>query len=381
MVGKYFAICFLLLSGIFDYVKAQTDFKYFNIPVKYLNGFGKHILTGNLVFETSGQNKAIDLTNLLPDRYVRDGSIDYTKYIQAGLDTYSNVVFPDFPVLINDQGLSLKSNSNIYFSSNSKIILKKSSREKYEILRLHNVENVRIINPKIQGDRNVHQGSMGEWGMGIAIRSSKNIVIVGGNITHCWGDGIYIGRLQNGISSSNIQVKNVILDFNRRNGISLVSGERISIISNLISNTQGTLPMNGIDIEPSNSHDIINEIVLDNNLTFNNASAGIVVNLRRLLSNKVKISNITIKDHIDEQSRIGFYISGIEKNNSKGMLKGKITVSGLELINNATPLNVGSNIENLQQITFEKINVVKKNSNALESVKQRTRIYPNVKFK
>lgn len=372
----------LIIVVVSSYIAIQAKFKYQEVPAKYQTIQKKYQETQIFRQSNSSSSGLFDITDALPTGFVKDGSVDYTRYVQEALNTHSDVVFPDFPILVNDNGIDVSSNSNLIFRDNSKLFLKPSSKERYEILRLHNVKNVKIINPVIIGDREGHIGKAGEWGMGIAIRSSEDISIEGGDVNKCWGDGIYIGRLDNHIESRNVLVKDTRIDHNRRNGIAIVSGKGIYISSVLVSNTQGTLPMTGIDIEPSNNMDVIDEILLENVVTYNNATAGVVVNLHRLPnSNNVKNSNIQILNHVDEQSRIGFYLSGLDKKIAPLLLNGQIIVSGSRLINNATPINVGNNVDKLQQITFENINIEKKGSKAFDNVKRKTRSNSNVSFK
>src|SRR5690606_29419791 len=122
-------------------------------------------------------NSQVNLEKYLPHNYVKDGSIDYTIYMQKGLDENLNIQFPDFPVLINENGLNIRSNQKLNFSKNACLIMKPNSEERYGLLNLKNVSNVVINNPGLEGDRKNHKSSKGEWGMGINILSSRNITI------------------------------------------------------------------------------------------------------------------------------------------------------------------------------------------------------------
>ncbi|MCH5598729.1 right-handed parallel beta-helix repeat-containing protein [Niabella ginsengisoli] len=229
-----------------------------------------------------------DLTNLLPKNYVTDGSVNYTVQLQTGIDKYQNVKLPNFPVKINDIGLSLRSNSNLLFQNNSKLILAPSNKESYEILRLHNIENVNIYNPQIIGDKDNHIGNLGQWGMGISIKSSNNIKVYNAYISKCWGDGIYIGRLREtktqkyALYSSDIYITNSLIDNNRRDGVSIISGVGISIQNSTISNTLGVSPKAGLDIEPNSAIEFCRDIKIENLITFNNSGSGIILALNAL---------------------------------------------------------------------------------------------------
>src|SRR5690606_36315193 len=147
------------------------------------------------------KHKFIKIENFLPKNYVKDGTVDYTNYLQKVLNESKNVVFPNFPIRINDTGLVINSGSIILFPVNSKLVLGSSSKSNYEILRIHNKNNITLVNPTIIGDRDNHKGSKGEWGMGISIKDSEGLNIINPKISNCWGDGIYIGK-SNSISKN-----------------------------------------------------------------------------------------------------------------------------------------------------------------------------------
>src|SRR5690606_7605443 len=126
------------------------------------------------VFQVYGQTV---LTKYLPTNYVKDGTVDYTKYIQKGIDENQKVVLPDFPILINKNGLFLRSNQTIDFQKNSLLRMQPNGEERYGLLNLENVRNVIINNPALEGDKYKHLGKKGEWGMGINVLSSVNIKI------------------------------------------------------------------------------------------------------------------------------------------------------------------------------------------------------------
>lgn len=252
-----------------------------------------------------------DLTQNLPDNYVQDGSVDYTSYLQKGISSQKKVKLPDFPVLINDSGLTLSNGQQMFFPEHSTLILKPSDKERYEILRLHNVSNVTLYNPKIKGDRGKHKGSTGEWGMGISIRASSDITIFNPNISDCWGDGIYLGHLRY-VQNQNIKIYNGYLNNNRRNGVSVTSGNNVLIEQPYIMNTNGAAPASGIVIEASNDVAELNGIIIKNALTYNNVNSGIRIGGFEKLIGKAKTPiNIEIENHTDIGSRDGVFIGRI----------------------------------------------------------------------
>jgi parallel beta-helix repeat protein len=61
--------------------------------------------------------------------------------------------------------------------------------------------------------------------------------------------GVKVNRMTVDISK-NITIQNCDIGYNRRQGISLVGSENVTIINNHIHHTNGTAPQSGIDIEP-----------------------------------------------------------------------------------------------------------------------------------
>lgn len=362
---------------------AQNSFVYKSLPNKYATSVkaAKSVVISSESQVLTNSGNDFDLSKLLPKGFVKDGSVDYTAYIQKGLDSHRHVRFPDFPVLINVDGLSVKSNSILYFPDNSLLLMAPNDSIRYEVLRLHNTENVVLHNPKIKGDRDEHKGTEGEWGMGIDLRSANNIQILNPMISHCWGDGIYIGRMYNHKASNGVTISGGHIDYNRRNGISIVSGENIVIDCTVISNTEGNLPMSGIDIEPNYNNDEANNITINNVVTFNNAKSGIVIDLRRLPGKVRKNVNININNHIDEISEIGFYISSVAKTSSPDSLpmKGAINVSNSTLIDNITPVNTGRDLTLLPETTIKGMSVEKAGSRSLQNLKNRSKDIANLK--
>lgn len=253
--------------------------------------------------------KFVDLVSYLPENYVRNGSVDYRDYIQKGIEENQHIKLPDFPILISGNGLMLRSNSIIYFNKNSKLILASNSLPKYQILDIRNVKNIIIYNPRLVGDRFNHKGTMGEWGMGINIISSSDISIYNPEIKNCWGDAIYINGFTNN-ESENIKIEGGYLDCNRRNGISIISGKKIYINNIFISNTHGTLPMAGIDIEPNENSNTLERIKLYNVNTYNNGDAGIAIILLNMIGKKYHKVDVCIDSHHDAFSKYAMIMGG-----------------------------------------------------------------------
>ncbi|MEA3015735.1 MAG: hypothetical protein QOI38_457, partial [Sphingomonadales bacterium] len=114
-----------------------------------------------------------------------------------------------------------------------------------------------IVGPgRITGERNVHRGTGGEWGQGVAIFSSSDWTIGPGiEIADCWGDGIYLGNAANrpGGYCDRFLITGVTIRNCRRNGISIIAGRDGEIRGVRIADIAGTAPQAGIDLEPDDA--------------------------------------------------------------------------------------------------------------------------------
>jgi len=268
---------------------------------------------------------AYNIENYLPKNIDKNGGTDYTDLIQKILDKNTKLIFPNFPILISDKGLNLRSNQSILFQPNSKIILKSSSKPAYKLINITNISNVNIYFLNIEGDKYTHQSNDGEWGNGVSIKSSTNVHLFKPIISKFWGDGIYIS--QEATAPKDISINGGIINDNRRNGISIISGINILIKNTTISNTNGHNPQSGIDIEPNSTNNEITNVILDNIITKNNAVHGIVISTGNLDGNSKPIS-IKINNHHDISSGIALGLS-ITRNKLayKQPIKGEIIIS------------------------------------------------------
>lgn len=337
-MGRIIIASMLMLFLINEQVCSQS-FSYKNIN-NYL--FNQYITPITLPNED-----AFELEDALPKSFKRDGSVDYTDIVQTVLNRYKVVVFPDFPLLISNKGLNLRSNSTIYFKKNSVLLLKGSAISSYSVLRIYNVENVKIYNARIEGDRNFITSRKGEWGMGIRIQNSRNVQIFSPYIKNCWGDGIYIGQdSKQSRETSDVLIEGGIIDNCRRNSISITCGKNIRIRSILLANSNGTLPMSGLVIEPNFNSDYIQQILLDNIISYNNAESGYIFSVAKLYGRKKNEISIIGNNLSDKFSKNGLYVAGLHwRYLGSNPPNGDIELSNLNLYGNKIPLTLGDNFD------------------------------------
>lgn len=194
-----------------------------------------------------------------------------------------------------EASIKLKSNMKLVLSQNAVLKAINNSSRNYNIICVDNISNVTISGGQIQGERYGHGSSGGEWGMGIGVYDGRNITISNVKISDCWGDGIYLGsRNENNTKAGcrEITISDCNLINNRRNNLSIVCADDVTINGCAFRDANGTAPQYGIDIETNNSSNPCERIEILNSVFEGNTSAamGIVTN-----ANDITISGCTLK--------------------------------------------------------------------------------------
>jgi len=241
-----------------------------------------------------------------------DGITDDTAAFQAAIDYLSGknggiVNVPSGSYLIDPLvSINMKSGVSLALVKDANLLAKTNSSTNYAIVSIVGVSDVSITGGQIVGERYNHTGTTGEWGMGIDIEDSTNITITDVRISDCWGDGIYIGTRGSGYSK-NVTIARVNLNNNRRQGISIITVDGLSFKDSTASNTHGTMPQSGMDIEPNFPTEVLKNILIENFHTENNAGYGLECWLgddeKRVP--KSNVANIVIKNHTDTNSATG----------------------------------------------------------------------------
>jgi hypothetical protein len=166
------------------------------------------------------------------------------------------------------------------------------------VIYLHPLTNIKAISGLVDGQRLVNITSVsnvtihgnngkcqmlkadytsGEQRHGVFITSSNTVSIYDLNSVDTGGDGFYVGAVfGTGVSSKNINLYNCNADNNRRQGMSITSAVDMWVWGGKYSNTIGTAPAAGIDVEPDNGETIQN-VNLINVKTSGNSGSGIIV--------------------------------------------------------------------------------------------------------
>jgi parallel beta-helix repeat protein len=205
-----------------------------------------------------------------------DGTTDDTTAIQLAIEKVSltggTVAVPAGTYMVDAvRGVELASRVTLRLDPRATLKAIPNDRANHSILRMSNVTKANVIGGALIGERHQHGGTTGEWGMGITISGSEQIVIEELTISNMWGDGIYINK-----QSRNVKICAVTSDSNRRQGLSVISVDGLEVAHSTFSNTSGTDPAAGIDLEP-NLHDTIDNVRIHDSRFFNNDGAGILI--------------------------------------------------------------------------------------------------------
>jgi len=228
----------------------------------------------------------------------------------------------------SSRGILIPSNTSIRTAFSTTFVCSPNASPSYGVISIIGSENVSINRLKIIGDRDNHTGTDGEWGIGLNILSSKNISIKEVVVNNCWGDGIYLGKTAENFHNYNITLNNVLLENNRRNGLTIITVDGYYSDSIRIKNTNGTDPQRGLDMEPNHATDVLKNIYINSMYTSNNLRGGFIVYTLKLNSTS-QPCNIVINNWTSV-SEPGLYFQEIQ---TTGKLKGFLEINNPKFIN------------------------------------------------
>jgi hypothetical protein len=193
--------------------------------------------------------------------------------------------------------LNIPSNSNITLAPGTVVQARSGFTDNQVLVSLQNVSNVSIVGPGAVFQMPKAEYTSGEHRHCLAVHASSNVHIEGIACNGSGGDGFYIAT-----ASQNVTLLNVSADNNRRQGLSIISGTDIFITNSVFSNTNGTDPQCGVDIEPNSPSDRLRNIVLSGVQTSGNVGCGLSYSLFALDNTSLPVS-ITVDNYHDTNSK------------------------------------------------------------------------------
>jgi hypothetical protein len=212
-----------------------------------------------------------------------DGTHDDTAAFQAAINSLpasgGTITVPAGTYRINAlRSISMRSHTRLKLDPLAQLVAIPNNQARSYVIKAWRVNNVEIVGGGIVGDRVRHIGDSGEWGMGIDILGSSKVYVHDMKVSNCWGDGLYIGAqgtAGRSTPSVDVTIKSVVSDRNRRQGISIGSVNRLYIVDSTFSNTRGTKPEAGIDIEPMLTRGAAQNIRIERSHVTGNAGSGV----------------------------------------------------------------------------------------------------------
>ncbi|HET6431614.1 right-handed parallel beta-helix repeat-containing protein [Dyella sp.] len=256
-----------------------------------------------------------------------DGVHDDTAAFQAAINslpsTGGTVVVPAGRYMINPvASIKMRSHTRLKLDPSAQLVAIPTSSERYYVIKVWGVTDVEVTGGQVIGERAKHMGSTGEWGMGVDIRASDNVYLHDIKVSSCWGDGVYVGATGpagSAIPSTDVTLRNVVSDGNRRQGLSITVVDRVFVYNSTFSNNVGILPQSGIDVEPMWQGPTRN-VRIEKNHLIGNAGNGLVMH--------GDVSGVVVKSTTSEKNN-GYGILAIDIANT-WIAANLITQNGLD---------------------------------------------------
>ena len=167
-------------------------------------------------------------------------------------------------------GINMLSNRTFEMGDGVALKMRGTFMDAYNFITIWNKENVTIRGGKLIGDfdldpsLNEHKrldgtNDGGQWGYGISLQGSKNVLIENVDISKMWADGINLAPdyLHSYTVNTDIVVRNIKSHHNRRQGMSIDGGIRLGFYFCEFSDTKGTQPESGVDLENDTNNELV----------------------------------------------------------------------------------------------------------------------------
>ncbi|RDS83738.1 hypothetical protein DWU98_05320 [Dyella monticola] len=239
-----------------------------------------------------------------------NGSMDDTKAFQAAINALpasgGTIVVPNGTYMINAvTGVSMRSHVRLSLAGSAYIKAIPNNQQRYNMIKVWNVNNVEIEGGNFIGERTQHTGSGGEWGYGINISGSSSVYVHDLGVSNCWGDGLLVGATGSGSSlvrSTGVTINRVTSKNNRRQGLTITPSNQVYVVNSTFTDSNGTAPQAGIDIEPA-TQGTVTQVRLESDTLSNNVGNGLEVH--------TNVSGLTLYKVTSEGNKgFGVYTGG-----------------------------------------------------------------------
>ncbi len=178
-----------------------------------------------------------------------------------------------------------------------------------------------IVLEQFGWDRWYGQYPKAEWRMTLALRGCKNVNVSGVTFTDSGGDGIYVDGGRNRTASEDVTLRDIVCHNHYRQGISVISAENLNVHNCTFSNTWGTPPASGVDIEPDKREQRITNVVFSGCRFIDNVGDGIEVFLAHTTAETEPVTLRFENCHISSEHGTGIRVTKIGDNGPAGAIE------------------------------------------------------------
>ncbi len=171
------------------------------------------------------------------------------------------------------------------------------------LIRLNSPENVTIEGYGATFRMNKSEYTNGEHRHALSIRNGRDVTVRGLTLRDSGGDGISISGMSASDYSENITIEDVICTNNRRNGLTINSAQNVWIRNSEFSQSNGTNPETGVDLEPDFSDSRLVNINFSNCKFSGNDSAGFQVGTRHMSGSSIPLSISVVDSEFSYNSK------------------------------------------------------------------------------
>ena len=213
-----------------------------------------------------------------------DGVADDTRALQAGLAAASGGRFflPAGRYRVDadyGQGGSLQpaSDTEIVLDAGATLKAMSSATPFSAVFFLRAVDRVSIAGGAIVGDRAGHFNTEGEQGHLLNVVGCADITVSDIRLSGAWGDGMIVAYDDSSDRiCERVDLRRVECHENRRQGLSIVVADRVTVVDCVFSGTSGVAPAAGADIEPDRPWSV-SHVLFERCSFHNNSGSGLQI--------------------------------------------------------------------------------------------------------
>jgi hypothetical protein len=241
-----------------------------------------------------------DDTNVIQNALNTTAANGQVLHIPAGNYNISPISFPDNSKVLLDSGVTITANSG--FAPLDKMLNIKSQNV---IIQGAGATGV-IFKMRKSEYAAEHARDGSEYRHCLDIEGASNVSISGISCNQSGGDGLYIGYGTQDQPSQNVTVVDSIFDQNFRQGFSLISGRHIFIYRCHFTNTSGTNPQSGMDIEPNTAAGVLSDVHVEDSFSTGNAGPGVILAFWKLNSTSQPVDVNILRHHSSSNKLSGY---------------------------------------------------------------------------